>query len=152
MSLKSAMFQTGDRVQFTKEGHRNIEAGRQGIVKSLNNLWLQVLYDGDSKTKGTRRAHVKLIASHSTSDLASNGAELGDREKAVKKAKRKAKEAAEDAKNEKENQAKLAAATKERLQSQDWRHSSAPLTTPPKRKWSVNLENMKPFCGTGELV
>ena len=152
MSLKSAMFQTGDRVQFTKEGHRNIEAGRQGIVKSLNNLWLQVLYDGDSKTKGTRRAHAKLIASHSTSDLASNSAELGDREKAVKKAKRKAKEAAEDAKNEKENQAKLAAATKERLQGQDWRHSSAPLTTPPKRKWSVNLENMKPFCGTGELV
>ena len=86
LSLKSAMFQTGDRVQFTKEGHRNIEAGRQGIVKSLNNLWLQVLYDGDSKTKGTRRAHAKLIASHSTSDLASNSAELGDREKAVKKA------------------------------------------------------------------
>ena len=71
---------------------------------------------------------MKLIAektSRSTSALASNG---------VEKAKRQAKKAAEEADNEKENQVKLAAATKERLQSQNSRYSDAPLTTPPERK------------------
>ena len=149
------MYQIGNRVQFTKKDHSKIEAGCQGVVKKINQLWLQVLFDGDSKTKGTRRIWVKLIAditSRSTPDLASNGVELGDREKAVEKAKRQAKKAAEEAENEKENQVKLAAATKQRLQSQNSRYSDAPLTTPPERKRIVNLENMKPFWRIGELV
>ena len=149
------MYQIGNRVQFTKKDHSKIEAGCQGVVKKINQLWLQVLFDGDSKTKGTRRIWVKLIAentSRSTPALASNGVELGDRQKAVEKAKRQAKKAAVEAENEKENQVKLAAATKERLQSQNSRYSDAPLTTPPERKRIVNLENMKPFWRIGELV
>ena len=94
---------------------------------------------------------MRLIASPSTPGLPYNGAELGDdREKAVKKVVRRAKEAMEAVKNEKRNQAKLAAATKERMQQSV---SGSPLTTQPERpKSSVYAENMKPFCGIGELV
>ena len=72
-----------------------------------------------------------------------------DREKAVKTVARRAKEAIEAAQKEKRNQAKLAAATKNRMDLT----RTYPLTTPPERpKPTEAATENKPFCGIGELV